>query len=342
MKSRSIIFLFILLLATSCVEEVSGSFVGDDVLVVNCVLKDSDVQDCRISFLNDESDARISQAKITLIDLDESRSMRFSHEAGGVYNVGCQPQGGHRYRLEIDLPDYEHVSAETCFPEIPVIYVNYSNVTHFRFGEVDGPVYIWMSARNAGGKIAPYIITSCYTEDDFNITDCRVSDYYEFGDDALSGILSTPINEFLSVEQQNLMRESDYIYPDESIVRSIADRLISSCFHDRFVRIPFPSDYDNGLYKNASRDFSVLLPGGARLSYPIIQTDVVSKEYDLYLRDALKEGMKTDTDLHAIYDRTNPYTNILHGIGIFGAYRVKKVYEWTQFYVLKGPFYATE
>lgn len=344
MNIRFVIFwCAVLSLATGCIEDVSGSFEGDDVLVVNCVLRDADVQHCWLSFLDDESDARVSQAVVSLIDLDEGRTMRFSHEAGGFYEVDCQPQGGHRYRLEIDVPEYEHVYAETVFPEIPVIYFRgeISNILRFRFGEAIGPVCLWMSARDRSGEPFPYIATTCYAADDFNLSDCLVSDLVEYDDSRMSKILSSPVNEFISREQERNMKEGDYVYPDKSIVMSVADRLMSSYFHDRFVRIPVPGDYDNGLYRNVCRDFSVVFPGKGWSWNMNFQTEVVSEEYDLYLRDALKEGMKDYTDLHVIYDRSNPYSNICHGTGIFGAHRVKEEYESTVFQVSKEVYYAS-
>ena len=47
----------------------------------------------------------------------------------------------------------------------------------------------------------------------------------------------------------------------------------------------------------------------------------VSKEYDLYLKDVAEYHLLHDvgTDIIAIYDNTNIYSNIDGGIGIFGA-----------------------
>lgn len=54
--------------------------------------------------------------------------------------------------------------------------------------------------------------------------------------------------------------------------------------------------------------------------------ETVSDEYDLYLKDALTYLNKT-TEYLDIYRRDNLYSNIVGGIGVFGA-KIRRLLPW--------------
>ena len=56
----------------------------------------------------------------------------------------------------------------------------------------------------------------------------------------------------------------------------------------------------------------------------------MSENYDRYLRDAMRlEQMQESTDMSTVYCRDNVHSNIVGGIGIFGA-RTQQLRQWNR------------
>ena len=100
-------------------------------VVVECILTDDPVQELYLSFTKSVSQKEaypLLEAEARLIDLDRyNLSVSFDNAGEGKWTVVFSPYPGHRYRLEIDVPDYDLITAETTMPlavEVRQVYYN--------------------------------------------------------------------------------------------------------------------------------------------------------------------------------------------------------------------------
>lgn len=326
-RSAMAVSVFISVLSVAaCVEDVNGFFLEDkDVLVVDCVLEPGKTQECRLSFMKGSSDSIFSKASVTLTDLDEDNSFDFVYQSEGTFVMDYNVSYEHRYRLDVDVPGYEPASAETTIPKQITGYVKRlsSGIVRVAPYKDSGPLRLWVYAIrwtnfiNGEWELVPYIASSCLAEDSFNLTDVKITDLMGANAALVDSLISERYYEPDHYWDSHVWEENK-VYADKSVAMTIADRVSSSFFHDRYIRIPYPEDYDNGLGGHLSRGFSVFVPkqNGGRFGLCV---DSVSEEYDLYLKDALKRTVSGRMDLTNIYDRSNAYTNFDTCVGIFGA-----------------------
>ena len=119
-------YIFCVLLAmasllTSCVKEVTLDADEKPAVVVECVLKNSDVQELRLNFTKgaskDESEPP-TDAVATLIDLTFKKEVgQFVRKEGDLWTLDYTPTPYHEYRLEVQVSGYELIYAEDTMPE---------------------------------------------------------------------------------------------------------------------------------------------------------------------------------------------------------------------------------
>ena len=104
-------FLLYLLLPTSCVRDVILDAGGKPVVVVECVLSNTDVQELRLNFTKGASKIEadpLTEAVATLIDLTYKKDVgQFVKRDGDLWTLDYTPIQHHAYRLEVEVPGYD-------------------------------------------------------------------------------------------------------------------------------------------------------------------------------------------------------------------------------------------
>ena len=124
LKSLAAIFVTLLTFA-SCAREVTLD-VGEHEIVVECILSCDSVQTLNLLYSHHKNSRNertpISEANITLFDETTfNYTGQFLYSKGGwVLPYAALPN--HKYRLDIDIPGHEHISAVQKMPEQVEVY----------------------------------------------------------------------------------------------------------------------------------------------------------------------------------------------------------------------------
>ena len=340
---------------SSCVKDVFLDAGEKPKVVVECILTDDPVQELYLSFTKSVSQKEVDpllEAEARLTDLDNyNYSVSFDYAGEGKWTVIFSPYPGHRYRLEINVPDYDLITAETTMPlTVEVRQVYYNPLTfHARArsgGEsimkIDGygysggsyyyniPDHCWVYSINEDGSIAETICTNYPWVDNFNL----------IGESYVSDTLRIKDSWGPEGEERDAV-----LYPV----------LIGETLHDRYLRITkgekSPWVIVTGLWddtynywESISRLSKAYQISGSFHTCQEQETgyfmelgklcfDVLSEEYDDYLVAALKGAqLKESTDISKIYLRENIIQSNIHGgLGIFGA-KKSQMLEWSKYY----------
>jgi hypothetical protein len=107
---------------TSCLEDINLD-TGERILNVYCILDQGPEQELELSYIA-PTGGTISQAGegvvISLYD-DGALVEEFSKVSETKWNLDFSPEGGHMYRLEVNVPGEEQLTAETTFPPVSVL-----------------------------------------------------------------------------------------------------------------------------------------------------------------------------------------------------------------------------
>ena len=350
---------FILLLAatTSCVKDIIMDAKEKPQVVVVCILKDEPVQELTLYYTKGASEKeRVPIAEADAVLIDDSfheEAGHFKKQKDGLWTLDYEAIPAHHYRLEVSVPGYEMIYAEQSMPrpskmlavgqifywidglhyptaifEDPFI-PNAEDFESLPLGTklyyiLDIPDAVWLFARNydpATGchKTVEEICTNYVYADDFNVTG----------------------------EVYNPPQRTDIpnLYVEGSHVSKLYPHLEGAPLHRRYLRFPAQdlseqkgwrfsvSGSMTGKYN--CKDFYQLYYGDRGLAEPLLSDEgylevvSVSAELDAYLLDAFhKQEIKASSDLSTIYLRDNLYTNIVGGLGVFGASCVRK-YQWS-------------
>ena len=130
MKPRAIVliqYLFALVVSHSCVRDVVLDAGGKPEVVVECILMNRDVQELHLNYTRGASKteyAPVPEAVATLINLTRSEVVgQFEPRQGDLWTLDYTPSPYDLYRLEVEIPGYEIISAEDTMPgPIEVFY----------------------------------------------------------------------------------------------------------------------------------------------------------------------------------------------------------------------------
>ena len=356
MKKRILILLASILLArSSCVKDIYLDAGEKPKVVVECVLTEDPVQELYLSYTKGVSQKEaepLLEAEARLIDLDRNNvSVTFDNAGEGRWTVNFSPYPGHKYRLEINIPGYDFITAETTMPSfVDVRQVYYNPLTFYaraRSGgasieEVDGygysggsyyyniPDHCWVYSINEDGSIAETICTNYPWVDNFNLT---------------GG----------SYDSDTLRIKDSWGPEGEERDATLYPVLIGEALHDRYLRITkgerSPWVIVTGLWddtynykESISRLSKAYQISGSFYTYQEQETgyfrmlgklcfDVLSEEYDDYLVAAFKGAqLEESTDISKIFLRENTIQSNIHGgLGIFGA-KKSQMLEWSKYY----------
>ena len=330
MKKRLVLLLALLAVLQGCVKGIYLDAGEKPKVVVECVLTEDPVQELYLSYTKGVSQKEADQlleAEARLIDLEtDEYSDLFSYDGGGKWTLDYSAIPSHTYRLEVKIPHYDLIMAETTMPEVPGVWCNnhmsgYYSSLEFneegkkRYGNSGGTLYhnipnhCWIYFINDDGSIAETICTDYSGVDNFNVT----------------GGNYVPPARKMTV---GVFEVGSTLYP------ALKDKAL----HNQYLRITEGDSFplDTKVYTDAIAFFShsFMIAGSfdtqektARLYF-----EVLSEEYDLYLASAMRDSYLDSTDISKIYLRDNILgTNIQGGLGIFGA-KTSKILEWRNTY----------
>ncbi len=108
----------------SCVKDVILD-AGDRTVVVECVLCDTPGQELLLSFSQGASESaaeELTEAVARLIDLTESQTVgEFKRDADGIWRLDYTAVPLHKYRLEVEVPEFDLIYAEDTMPDLVTI-----------------------------------------------------------------------------------------------------------------------------------------------------------------------------------------------------------------------------
>ena len=331
--------LFVLVAAVSCVRELTLDPGEEPMIVVDCVLYDESPQTIRLFYSRPPAYSEmtpICEAEVELFDKTEEISVGlFVHHEGKEWTLDYSAVPEHEYRLEVRVPGHDLVYAEDSMPASPAIRAitwtanmsSGSSTEYGKYGDFTGtifeiatlPPFTWIYALNYNretGKheIAEEICTDFPWVDNFNLT-----------------------GEAYAPEPEPHDYPFDFLAPAKSY-----PYLEGTALHWRFLRLVTPEIFDQegqwpffiisgsfkGDYYRGISSAHVDGRPGPEEGYIVCSS--MSENYDRYLRDAMRlEQMQVSTDMSTVYCRDNVHSNIIGGIGIFGA-RTQQIRQWNR------------
>ena len=321
-----------LLLSASCMKEVTMDAMEEPQVVVECILCDEPVQTLNLAYTKGasrESAPELLEAEAVLNDLTEGKEVgRFTRAADGFWQLGYTAVPSHRYRLEVNVPGHEPISAEQTMPEVPSLDAEWDwwreNLpADAKYRKVHGYVFSVDTLRN---PVWFYGINYPDMDSEGEITENLATDYPDV--DKFNEQSSTYFG--LSAFDSRYFRLS--VYPD----------LMGAANHRHYLRFPareaerteFLISGDFRGYLEDKTDFV-----HSRKRFPELHYFAVSEDYDKFLADAYQlEQVSTSSDLSSVFLRDNVYSNIQGATGIFGA-KIERTLLWDDDrYWGEGPF----
>lgn len=319
-------FLFMMV---SCVERIDYDSIEDLPLSVHCILTEDESQTMEISRVKGYGNQPVSvpeNLKVVIFNSLGDTSAVFKHESGTRWTADMKPDFNRQYRLSISIGDEEIIRAITTFPDNYKVMQfmkrrqgsfmeNLYSSCELRLPDIDsngkrnpmGKKYNKKATIWVFPKKGTYLSTTHPYADKFNQTVLRVSDLPCFSRDSI-------LTWNLAYSQSK---------------RWIKEWYSDLPLYNGFIRIPFPSNFNNGedpevidptpLY--TERSF-ILITDYANKEIPtegrLYSIYGVSEELDNYLKSVYEQQVNQGQDMRMIYHH-DTYTNISGGLGVFGA-----------------------
>lgn len=319
---------------SSCLEDIDLD-TGERILGVHCVLEDGPEQELGLSYIAPTGGIMSPVGEGVVISLydDGAPVGTFSRVSETKWSLDFSPEGGHTYRLEVNVPGEEQLTAETTFPPVSVLQeVWYATDIESLDGQVSMGYYqlfelnadedqvLWCVFENPkDGKKAfsDYVLT------DHPGVDPRGETSYpwDFNTQAWSDFYAN-------------LWGSGFYFSGGGFFRG-ADDIPAPFLHERAVRIQHPGGFARSeerirKYRHDDPIGFIPLEEGYASGFGLVGVNKkggmwadlvvcsVSSEYDAYLADYYFFRSDTDDFTDTVY-RRNHYSNIRNGTGIFGA-----------------------
>ena len=326
-------FLFLL----SCTRVTDLKPEGRGEVVVVCILTEESTQLLTLDLTDiasQEDLSALSEAEITLFDETTGQEVgRFRKGDGEDWTLEYAAIPEHAYFLQVSIPGWEIITAMTAMP-------SKSNIAYrFRFMDAgvsydinslpEGP--IWVMGMNHDyyktgiHKPAEKMATSLTTVDPFNVTGevFHAFDYYkELAQYAEAGkgndffypfVEGQPLYDKMfripSVKEKQRVAEEPVVNNElesgsEKLQITFAPFSVAGYLRTAY----YPYEYEGEPRQIRDTDGYILFVSP-------------SEEYDRYLREvsSLKMQRQAMMDYASLFSRKNVYTNIINGLGVFGA-----------------------
>lgn len=326
------LILLVLSIASSCIRDTSLDAGEEPPVVVECILANSPVQTLRLCFAKGLSreQSELTEAEAKLFDVTEdAEAGTFLPSGDGNWTLPYEPIPGHTYRLDVDVPGNERITAVQTMPEIDVRAVlyypyfgdhdlyQYESFPLIVYEMASLPEFTWIyamswDARNGRRRIADNLCTDFPYVDNFNLT----------------GEVYAP--QVDTVFELGLENHYALYWP-----------LTGANMHRKYLRIPHPERVEQA-WMIVSGDMEGEFPYEYTTSPLRIVEDglvedpkegqgyivfvSVSEDYDTYLTDAIRiQSLQESSDMSSLYMRENVHSNIQGGLGLFGAKNERKL-----------------
>ena len=339
MKNRCLIVFLMLVAAVSCVRDLTLDPGEEPIVVVDCVLCDESPQTLRLFYSQPPTNSKmtpITEAEVGLIDKTEGKTVgMFVNKEGKEWTLDYTAVPEHEYRLDIRVPGHNLVYAEDTMPAVPDVETkfwdmglngsSYSPVVINEDSEFGAGFYgmayrllspiqtVWIysmyyDSETGNHRIAEEICTDNPSVDNFNLT----------------GSSYTPM-----LFMHSLGVFSSYVFESE-----LYPQLNGEAVHRRFLRLNAPGSEEgsakewfliSGNFEGSFMSSSQTEPLG---NQGFLVCSAFSETYDSYIRDAIRfQNMQDSSSQEVVYTRENLVSNVVGGIGIFGA-QVKIKLPW--------------
>lgn len=294
---------------------------GQAQVVVFCVLTDNATQSLALNLTDiatPEDIAALSEATIILRDETEgTEAGRFIKGTGADWQLDYAAIPEHNYRLSITIPDRDEIYATTTVPPVSHIAFGfghyYYGTSYEIFSLPEGALWVMGISHAQGGKkheAADKIATSLTMVDPFNVTDgfFHAANFFIGSEESVEFESGNEISFCPNVEGQPLYETMFRIPPVWESCRESKEAngwfQVAGYFRTFFDPYEFER---NGHVLDEANGYVLFISA--------------SEEYDRYLRDVISKKMRLQSvaDYASLFSRKNIYTNILNGIGIFGA-----------------------
>jgi hypothetical protein len=343
MTARLITRIFSFFLLASALFDVSCTRVTDlrpegrGEVVVVCVLTEEATQTLTLDLTDiasPEDRAALSEAEITLFDETAGNEAgRFLKGDGKDWQLEYAAIPEHAYQLKIEIPGRDSIFASTKMPAKSGIKCDprwlWKSFWESEESDRDlgmqyeisslpeGPVWVMGINYNAAAdrnEVAAEIATSLDIADPFNITGAKYQSAVFLESDVL--------------EEIRKLKEYGKV--------GFYDNVEGHPLYDKMLRIPSIKEVDREAACNPPGYFSVAgsfkyrwLDEAYYYQAGLMNTESIgfilfispSVEYDRYLKDVIAKRMLRETwaDYVFLFSRENVYTNIINGLGVFGA-----------------------
>ncbi len=288
--------LLLAVVAVSCTEEIDFSSALEKKVVVNLILENRDTQELTLCYNSRPGAYRyeyVKEADVRLFD-DMTEIGRFGYDGLRTWTLNFRPLAGHTYRLSVNVPGYDEITAVTTMPENVRVQIQRdrwpSTVDHkitdrhkyFTQSEAEDPYWIWVMYRKSprigtGETVsieAGDVIERSIGSDHIALDNFNVEDYLVFSD------VYGPVGESLS--------------------------------HPAYLRIGRTDE---------SLEYPIIFFIEANLDNSIVAFRAASPEYDEYLKSSLIKAFayEAEDDFTSYFEENVVYSNINGGLGIFAA-----------------------
>lgn len=342
------LFLLTALLPLACERATDLGVDGDGFLVVECVLTQEVRQTVRLTLSaqgSEDAYGRLKKARVCVYDETEGiLAGTFDYWGKDTWESYFAGQPGHSYRLEIEAEGYGTVSARTTMPARP--HIKYSKNSAYRdHVKHTDKIEEAVPALECGVRF----MTSSLPEGPVWIKGTDGTDYRPDGaylESRISASVRELATSILNADPFNLTGESWHHPKAIQWIRhwygsSVNDYseyatgwywyLEDQPVHEKYIRIPSIHEVGPRETKEPDNYFSVScrIPYPVSYVYPVSYYDFEnlafmcpSEEYDRYLKELLVEASKREEAngrFAALFRHENMYTNIVNGMGVFGA-----------------------
>ena len=333
---------------TSCIRDVGLDAGEKPLVVVECVLKNSDVQELRLNFTKGASKAEaepLTDAVAKLIDLTFKKEVgQFIRKEGDLWTLDYTPTPYHEYRLEVQVPGYELIYAEDAMPgKVKCYYAcqDYNGLGHWfddsrvvgsleagaarryrdrtnKLNYLRGTVYVFHEV------LHPFLIYGMNynpVTNDYEIVEQLCTDHEAVSSATLSGGKYLP---------PSIIKELPKV--------QLHPYLAGAPLHNRYLMFPKHAEEIQESFvisgSFAGEWFPQLTTYGEEpepTGYLMFVS--MSDIYKRYLDDAIRlQILDQSTDMTSIYVRDNMYSNIHGGIGLFAAIAEERAV-WAMIYL---------
>ena len=314
---------------TSCVKDVILDAKEDPLLAVYCVLTQDSTQTLKLSWTKGPSEAeapRIAEATALLTDLTVNQEAgRFIRISENDWQLEYAAIPTHSYRLEVTVPGHAPVWAEQTMPdEVPLF-------THSGNELVRDKAYPWLNL-----DAEHYTSFISWVEGVSVVEVSADGMFYGFSSpcaiwitayylDAESGLyipVKTLCTDNSYVDNSNLT--GDFMAAVGPPEHFNSPDLVSGIYRENYLMgYPYHRDYLRFPKRDDQTYICYAIDGdfnGKNILDNILFFTSMSEDYDRYLCEAYMQcSAEQSSDISSIYLRDNIYTNILGGLGIFGA-----------------------